>query len=133
MPPCEVFLAAIQRRSTTIVLARNHPSGRPQPSDTDRRITHEFIKVGHTMNIEGLNMPGNTAEKTTLAGFHKSRVSKGQPNASGAWTLAFPLKHFSRSSKRRIHGGFFDLCSRRAINQSVRAFASISQNFDLRP
>lgn len=53
--PREVFVPAIQRRAAALILAHNHPSGDPQPSDADIRITRDLIKVGQIMKIEVLD------------------------------------------------------------------------------
>ncbi len=51
----EVFRAAITRNASTIVLAHNHPSGDPTPSDADIRITRDLIRAGQLLHIEVLD------------------------------------------------------------------------------
>jgi len=48
----EVFRPAILASAHSIVLAHNHPSGDPLPSDSDVRSTRELIRVGRVMHIE---------------------------------------------------------------------------------
>ncbi len=48
----EVFRPAILASAHSIVLAHNHPSGDPMPSDSDIRTTRELIRVGRLMHIE---------------------------------------------------------------------------------
>lgn len=48
----EVFRPAILASAHSIVLAHNHPSGDPMPSDSDVRTTRELIRVGRIMHIE---------------------------------------------------------------------------------
>lgn len=48
----EVFRPAILASAHSIVLAHNHPSGDPLPSDSDVRTTRELIRVGRVMHIE---------------------------------------------------------------------------------
>jgi DNA repair protein RadC len=49
--PREVFAAAISRRASAIVLAHNHPSGDPAPSEADIRATRDMIRAGQLLNI----------------------------------------------------------------------------------
>lgn len=50
--PREVFKAAILSNTSHIVLAHNHPSGDPQPSDEDRKVTLSLIEVGRLLGIK---------------------------------------------------------------------------------
>ena len=50
--PREVFKAAILSNASHIVLAHNHPSGNPDPSDEDRLITSRLIESGRLLGIE---------------------------------------------------------------------------------
>ena len=52
---CEVFLPAIQKRAAAIILAHNHPSGDPTPSDADIRITRDLVRAGQLLKIEVLD------------------------------------------------------------------------------
>lgn len=48
----EVFAAAISKRAFAIVLAHNHPSGDPTPSDADIRLTRDLARAGQLLKIE---------------------------------------------------------------------------------
>lgn len=50
--PREVFRIAIVAASHSVVLAHNHPSGDPLPSEADIRITREMIRAGRLLRIE---------------------------------------------------------------------------------
>ncbi|SNR73432.1 RadC family protein [Desulfurobacterium atlanticum] len=50
--PKEVFHPAVKDLSNTIILFHNHPSGSPEPSSEDIKITHELIKAGNLLDIE---------------------------------------------------------------------------------
>lgn len=50
--PREVFKAAIAANAAAIVLAHNHPSGDPTPSDADIKVTRDLIRAGHLLKIE---------------------------------------------------------------------------------
>lgn len=50
--PREVFLSAIKRHAANIIAAHNHPSGDPNPSDEDIRITKRLQDAGGIMGIE---------------------------------------------------------------------------------
>jgi DNA repair protein RadC len=53
--PREVFRAAIVAAAFAIVLMRNHPSGEPEPSEADIRVTRDLIRAGQLIKIEILD------------------------------------------------------------------------------
>lgn len=53
--PREVFRAAIVAASHAIVVAHNHPSGNPTPSEADIRITKELLRAGQLLRLEVLD------------------------------------------------------------------------------
>ena len=53
--PREVFKEAIRRSSAAIVLVHNHPSGIPEPSENDQKITQKLIRTGEIIGIEILD------------------------------------------------------------------------------
>lgn len=53
--PREVFAPAISKRAAAIVLAHNHPSGDPTPSEADIKVTRDLIRVGQLLKIEVLD------------------------------------------------------------------------------
>jgi DNA repair protein RadC len=53
--PREVFRAAIIAASAAVVLMHNHPSGEPQPSEADIKVTRDLIRAGQLLKIEVLD------------------------------------------------------------------------------
>ncbi len=53
--PREVFREAIRACSAAIVIAHNHPSGDPTPSNEDIRLTRKLVEVGRIMEIDVLD------------------------------------------------------------------------------
>ncbi len=53
--PREVFKIAIKRSSAALILVHNHPSGIPEPSKRDIRITKRIIEAGDILGIEVLD------------------------------------------------------------------------------
>ncbi len=53
--PREVFRCAIIAASAAIVLTHNHPSGEPQPSEADIKVTRDLIRAGQLLKIEVLD------------------------------------------------------------------------------
>jgi len=51
----EVFRPAIAAGAHAIILAHNHPSGDPSPSEADIRVTRDLIRAGHLLKIEVLD------------------------------------------------------------------------------
>lgn len=53
--PREVFKAAVDYLAAGIILLHNHPSGDPNPSGEDRKITSQLTKAGEVMGIPVLD------------------------------------------------------------------------------
>ena len=53
--PREIFRDAITSRASAVILAHNHPSGDPNPSEADIRITRDLIQAGRLLKIEVLD------------------------------------------------------------------------------
>lgn len=53
--PREVFRHAIAANAAALVLAHNHPSGDPTPSDSDVKVTRDLIRAGQLLKIEVLD------------------------------------------------------------------------------
>jgi DNA repair protein RadC len=53
--PREVFKAAITANAAAVVLAHNHPSGDPTPSEADIKVTRDLIRAGQLLKIEVLD------------------------------------------------------------------------------
>jgi DNA repair protein RadC len=51
----EVFKSAIVANSAAIILAHNHPSGDPSPSEADIKVTRDLIRAGQLLKIEVLD------------------------------------------------------------------------------
>jgi DNA repair protein RadC len=49
--PNEVFWCGVGHAATAIVLAHNHPSGNPEPSQEDIAITRQLVEAGKIMGI----------------------------------------------------------------------------------
>jgi len=53
--PREVFSSAIVARATAIVLAHNHPSGDPEPSEADVQLTNQLAEGGRILGVRVLD------------------------------------------------------------------------------
>jgi DNA repair protein RadC len=53
--PREIFRRAIKRGASSIILGHNHPSGNPEPSEEDLRITRRIVEAGKIIGIEVLD------------------------------------------------------------------------------
>jgi DNA repair protein RadC len=53
--PREVFKHAIAANAAALVLAHNHPSGDPTPSEADIKVTRDLIRAGQLLKIEVLD------------------------------------------------------------------------------
>ena len=53
--PREVFKSAIKESANSIILAHNHPSGDPEPSEEDKEITTKLFRAGELLSIKVLD------------------------------------------------------------------------------
>ena len=53
--PREVFKFAIAANAAALVLAHNHPSGDPTPSEADIKVTRDLIRAGQLLKIDVLD------------------------------------------------------------------------------
>ena len=53
--PREVFVGPITDHAYSIIIAHNHPSGDPTPSDEDKRVTQQIAKAAATLGIKLLD------------------------------------------------------------------------------
>jgi DNA repair protein RadC len=53
--PREVFEPAVKHLAAQIIVAHNHPSGNPEPSDDDLALTRRLVEAGKIMGIELLD------------------------------------------------------------------------------
>jgi len=51
----EVFRRAITANASAVVLAHNHPSGDPTPSEADIKVTRDLIRAGQLLKIDVLD------------------------------------------------------------------------------
>jgi DNA repair protein RadC len=49
--PREVFRTAIATPAASLLLAHNHPSGNPEPSQEDIKITRQLVEAGKIMGV----------------------------------------------------------------------------------
>lgn len=53
--PREVFKVAVVASAAAVVLAHNHPSGDPTPSEGDIKVTRDLIRAGQLLKIDVLD------------------------------------------------------------------------------
>lgn len=53
--PRDIFRMAILTDAYAVIMAHNHPSGDPSPSEADIKITRDLIRAGRTLKIDVLD------------------------------------------------------------------------------
>ena len=53
--PREAFTEAIKSKALSVIIAHNHPSGDPEPSQDDLEITKRLVEAGKVLDIEVLD------------------------------------------------------------------------------
>jgi hypothetical protein len=72
--PREIFRLAVMASAAAIIIAHNHPSGDPTPSEADIKITRDLIRAGQLLKIEVLD-----------------HIVMGHPNHTSLRTLGYLL------------------------------------------
>jgi len=73
--PREVFLPAVAMSAASIILAHNHPSGDPTPSEEDLAITRRLLDAGRLLGIELLDHV--VVARDAYASFKERRLLRG--------------------------------------------------------
>ena len=50
--PRDVFSVALKQNAACMVLIHNHPSGNPEPSDADKKVTERLKKAGELLDVK---------------------------------------------------------------------------------
>ena len=53
--PREIYKSTLLTSAAAIIFVHSHPSGDPDPSESDRKITDQLVKAGELMGIEVLD------------------------------------------------------------------------------
>jgi DNA repair protein RadC len=53
--PREVFLEAVSNSAASVIFIHNHPSGNPEPSEEDIKLTRQLIEAGKLLDIDVLD------------------------------------------------------------------------------
>ena len=53
--PRELFKPAVMLSAASVVIAHNHPSGDPTPSEADIKVTRDLMRAGQLLKIEVLD------------------------------------------------------------------------------
>jgi DNA repair protein RadC len=53
--PAELFREAVRENCPAVIVVHNHPSGDPEPSPDDIRVTEQIVAAGKTLDIEVLD------------------------------------------------------------------------------
>ena len=51
----QTFRSAVIAGASAVILMHNHPSGEPQPSEADIKVTRDLIRAGQILKIELLD------------------------------------------------------------------------------
>lgn len=53
--PTEVFAPALREKAVGVIIAHNHPSGKPEPSPEDRALTERLQQAGELVGVRVLD------------------------------------------------------------------------------
>jgi DNA repair protein RadC len=73
--PREVYLPAVAMSAASVVLAHNHPSGDPTPSEEDLAITRRLLEAGRILGIDLLDHV--VVARDSYASFKERRLLRG--------------------------------------------------------
>ena len=91
----ECFREAVREGATALVLVHNHPSGRPEPSPEDVRLTDDAARAGELLGVEVLDhvILGRSGFSSLRAtGLYTPRPTQGEAaeRPRAAWTADGP-------------------------------------------
>lgn len=49
------FALALKATASSMIIAHNHPSGNPKPSEADKTLTHRFYEAGKLLDLNVLD------------------------------------------------------------------------------
>jgi DNA repair protein RadC len=55
MSPREIFRTALMNNASAVLMAHNHPSGDPEPSGDDEKVTRRIVRAGELVGIDVLD------------------------------------------------------------------------------
>jgi DNA repair protein RadC len=55
LAPREIYRSALLDNAAAVIIAHNHPSGDPEPSRDDERVTRRIAEAGRTVGVELLD------------------------------------------------------------------------------
>ena len=83
----EVFAPAVAHRASAVILAHNHPSGDPTPSEPDLALTRQVIEAGRALCIQVMD------HLVVGAGHYISMMQHGLCDFSaGRWSPPMPTE-----------------------------------------
>ena len=88
--PREVFRDAIVLRAASMILVHNHPSGDPEPSREDIRVTHQLTRVGDEVGIPVVDHV-IVAGRTFVSMASRGLLRLGEEDARSPWHVRDPL------------------------------------------
>ena len=53
--PGDVFREAVRDAAAAIIVCHNHPSGNPEPSQADLKLTQQLVKAGEILGVSLLD------------------------------------------------------------------------------
>lgn len=53
--PREIVKTALEHNAAAVILAHNHPSGHPEPSEADKQLTHKIVAALNVVDIRVLD------------------------------------------------------------------------------
>ena len=53
--PRKIIKSAIERNASGLILVHNHPSGHPEPSESDRELTREIVSASRSLELRVLD------------------------------------------------------------------------------
>ena len=105
--PRELFREAIAASAAAVLIAHNHPSGDPRPSDQDVQLTARLVEAGRLLGIEVLDhliLGGRAVFSLTAAGLLKPEAAARRPHrrAQSAPRAAIPQRMLQSVAPKEV-------------------------------
>jgi adenine-specific DNA-methyltransferase len=139
--PREVFAPALMMHAAGVILAHNHPSGDPKPSESDKQVAKRMLEAGKTMGVNVIDflIVAKNGTHSALGELHDTELTDTEYVAEGAQASLFDLlgierplyqiniqkvkKHYFQAIQSKT--GYFQLQNRRYLGNKHKLLGFI--------
>jgi len=91
--PREIFALGLEIRAAGVILAHNHPSGDPKPSEQDKQVAKRIVEAGQLMGVNVIDflIVAKNGVHSVLGEIHNTKLTDTEYIAEGLQASLFDL------------------------------------------